>query len=98
MTSLEPIADFVVIKKADSEVIVGGVLLPEVVNQQIIRGEVIAVGPGRWLESGVRGGMQCRVGDIVLVNSFRCVPQVLPLEMDGEFMLVPESDIAAIVR
>jgi chaperonin GroES len=33
--------------------------------QRILRGEVIAVGPGRMLEYGERAPMECQVGDIV---------------------------------
>jgi chaperonin GroES len=33
--------------------------------QRILRGEVVAVGPGRMLPLGERAPMECRVGDIV---------------------------------
>ena len=33
--------------------------------QRILRGEVVAVGPGRMLEYGERAPMECSVGDIV---------------------------------
>jgi chaperonin GroES len=33
--------------------------------QRVLRGEVVAAGPGRMLEYGERAPMECRVGDIV---------------------------------
>src|ERR1700733_1161154 len=33
--------------------------------QRTLRGEVVAVGPGRMLEYGERAPMECRVGDTV---------------------------------
>lgn len=41
----------------------GRVLLPD--WQRTLRGEVVAVGPGRMLPLGERAPMECRVGDIV---------------------------------
>jgi len=100
MVRLEPINDYVIVKRLESEVNVQGIVLPEQESQQIIKGEVIAVGPGKPVEGSVheRHEMQCKVGDIVLVNSLACAPQRLPLDMEGEYMLIPERDIAAIIR
>jgi co-chaperonin GroES (HSP10) len=33
--------------------------------QRILKGEVVAVGPGRMLPLGERAPMECRVGDII---------------------------------
>jgi chaperonin GroES len=33
--------------------------------QRVLRGEVVAAGPGRMLEYGERAPMECKVGDIV---------------------------------
>jgi chaperonin GroES len=41
----------------------GRVLLPD--WQRILRGEVVAVGPGRMLPLGERAPMECHVGDTV---------------------------------
>jgi chaperonin GroES len=95
---LEPINDFVILKKLRSDAEISGIILPEQQGQQIIKAEVIAVGPGKVLDSGVRAAMQCKVGDRVFVNSLACAPENLPLDMEGEFLLVPEKDIAAIMR
>jgi chaperonin GroES len=41
----------------------GRVLLPD--WQRVLRGEVVAVGPGRMLPLGERAPMECKVGDVV---------------------------------
>jgi chaperonin GroES len=41
----------------------GPILLPD--WQRILRGEVVAVGPGRMLPLGERAPMECSVGDTV---------------------------------
>jgi chaperonin GroES len=33
--------------------------------QRVLRGEVVAAGPGRMLEYGERAPMECKIGDIV---------------------------------
>lgn len=95
---LEPINDYVILKKLESSAQVGEILLPELDGQQIVKAEVVAVGPGKVLDSGARGPMQSVVGDTVLVNALACAPTNLPLDIEGEFLLIPERDIAAIIR
>lgn len=98
MVSLEPINDYVILKKLESSCNVGNIILPELEKQQIVRAEVIARGPGKILDSGARGPMATQPGDVVLVNSFACAPQALPLDIEGEYLLIPEKDIVAIIR
>jgi chaperonin GroES len=53
--------DFVVIKMIDEPQ--GRIKLPD--WQRTLRGEVVAVGPGKLLYSGARAPMECAVGDTV---------------------------------
>jgi len=72
----------------------GRVLLPD--WQRILRGEVVAVGPGRMLPLGERAPMECRVGDIV---SFAATAG-----MDSDYgvgkkiRLMRDTDVDAIVE
>ena len=99
---LEPIGEFVVVKALDNDLELDGIILPEQEGQQHALAEVIAVGPGKHITGAIadeRHPMQCKVGDTVLVNTYRCAPENLPHPgLDGKFMLIPEKDIAAIVR
>jgi len=98
MVKLEPINDYVILKKLESSCDIGGIILPEQERQQIVKALVVARGPGRVLDSGSRGPMQTEPGDIVLVNALACAPQSLPIELEGEYLLIPERDVVAIIR
>lgn len=95
---LEPINDYVILKKLESSAQIGEILLPEMDGQQVVKAEVVAVGPGKVLDSGARAPMQTVEGDLVLVNALACAPTNLPLDIEGEHLLIPERDIAAIIR
>ena len=95
---LEPMNDYVILRKLDSSAEVSGIVLPELDGQQVVKAEVVAVGPGKVLDSGARAPMQTVEGDEVLVNTLSCAPCILPVDMEGDFLLLPERDIAAIVR
>jgi co-chaperonin GroES (HSP10) len=98
MVRLEPINDYVILKRLESSCNIGDIILPELDKQQIIRAEVVARGPGKILDTGARGPMATSPGDIVLVNVLSCAPTTLPLDLEGEYLLVPEKDIVAIIR
>jgi len=98
MVRLEPINDYVILKRLESSCNIGDIILPELDKQQIIRAEVVARGPGKILDTGARGPMATNPGDIVLVNVLSCAPTTLPLDLEGEYLLVPEKDIVAIIR
>jgi len=63
--------------------------------QRVLRGEVVAAGPGRMLEYGERAPMECRVGDIVSFSA--------TAGMDTEYgvgkkiRLMRDSDVDAVI-
>lgn len=95
---LEPINDFVILKKLTGEQEYNGIFIPEEDGQQLVLAQVVAAGPGQILNSGERAPMQVKAGDEVYVNTYACAPTQLPIEEEGEFVLIPQKDIAAIVR
>lgn len=73
----------------------GGVIMPEVDAEVSLKGEVIAVGPGPLLNSGNRGHMQCKVGDVVYYPKF----SAKRLEVDREeFIVCREDEILTIYK
>jgi len=100
MVTFEPIGNFVIVKMVEEDQEVSGFIIAHDDQQQHVRAEVVAVGPGKLVDGhpGTRHPMQVKIGDIVLVNSLRCAPEMLPLEIEGKFMLIPETDIAAIIK
>jgi len=68
MTKFNPIDQRVVLKQIEvTGQTSGGVIIPDTTNEGTEIAEVVAVGPGRQLESGGRNIMQCKVGDTVAV-------------------------------
>jgi len=90
---VRPLDDRVVIRPAASEeVTTGGIVLPDSAKEKPQRGEVVAVGSGRLLESGERASLSIEVGDIVIYGKFGGVD----MEVNGEDVkILRESDILA---
>jgi chaperonin GroES len=91
--ALKPLDDRVVVKPIEAEqVTAGGIVLPDAAKERSQKGEVIAVGPGRLLESGERCPIGLSVGDRVLFGKYGGTE----IEVDGEDVkILRESDILA---
>jgi len=73
MPTLRPASDFVLLQTTDGEkVLDSGIVIPGTVERDptaLRRGEVLAVGPGRWDSSGTkRLPMSVKPGDVVLFS------------------------------
>jgi chaperonin GroES len=72
----------------------GGILIPDRSQAASPRATVVAVGPGRVLESGQRREMPVVEGDIVVFAG-----QFHPVKVEGEDLLVIDCDnILGVVR
>jgi len=68
---LRPLGDRIVVAPADEEEVTrGGIVLPDTARKRPREGEVLAVGPGRLLDSGERAALEVKVGDIVVYSEF----------------------------
>ena len=94
--SIEPLEDRVLVRPGKpKEVSDGGIVLPDSARHAQDRGEVLAVGPGRMLDSGERAPLGVAVGDTVIYAKFAAVT----VEADGEpYLLLRENDILAVAR
>lgn len=64
---LQPLGDRVLVKKFDfEEKTSGGIVIPAYEDDKFVRGEVLAVGPGRIDSEGRRVPMELAPGDKVL--------------------------------
>lgn len=92
-TSLKPLDDRVVVEPLSAEdVTAGGIVLPDSAKEKPQRGKVIAVGPGKLLDSGERCPVAVVVGDEVLFGKYGGTD----IEVDGtEVKILRESDILA---
>ncbi|OPZ65522.1 MAG: 10 kDa chaperonin [Firmicutes bacterium ADurb.Bin506] len=92
---LKPCGDRVLVKpNVEEERTAGGILLPDTAKERPQWGEVVAVGPGKWDESGKeRIPMDVKVGDKVVFAKYGGTE----VKIDGvEHLILRESDILAI--
>ncbi|OGG93796.1 hypothetical protein A2609_00925 [Candidatus Kaiserbacteria bacterium RIFOXYD1_FULL_47_14] len=95
--SLKPLGDRIVVLPSEKEgekKLASGIILPEAVNKEkLIKGEVIAVGPGRRNDEGKRIPVEVKPGDIVFFKK----PWDEPIKINEvEYFVLPESDIILI--
>ena len=90
---LNPLDDRIVIEQVDAEeTTAGGIVLPDAAQEKSQRGTVLAIGPGRLLESGERCAVGLSVGDVVLFGKYGGTD----IEVEGkEVKILRESDILA---
>jgi len=90
---LRPLDDRVVVEPVEAEAMTaGGIVLPDAAQEKPQRGAIVAVGPGRLLDSGVRGELSVGVGDEVIYGRYAGSD----IEVDGrDLKVMRESDILA---
>ena len=72
----------------------GGIILPDNAREKPQRGIVIATGPGKLLDSGVRGEMGVGVGDEVFYGKYSGTE----IEIGNDtFVVLRETDVLAVV-
>jgi chaperonin GroES len=91
--TLNPLDDRVVVEPLSAEeTTAGGIVLPDSAKEKPQRGTILAVGPGRLLDSGERSTLSVKVGDEVLFGKYGGTE----IEVDGkEIKILRESDILA---
>ena len=93
--NIRPLHDRVILKRMEEETTSpGGIVIPDSAAEKPIRGEVIATGTGKRLESGEVIPLDVKVGDKVLFGKWSGTE----ITLDGEELLImKESDILAIL-
>ena len=91
--NLRPLDDRVVVEPTEAEeTTAGGIVLPDSAKEKPQRGKVVAVGPGKLLDSGSRGDLSVGIGDTVIYGRYGGSD----IEVDGrELKILRESDILA---
>jgi len=90
---LRPLDDRVVVEPMEAEEkTAGGIGLPDTAKEKPQRGTVLAIGPGKLLDSGQRCALSVAVGDEVIYGKY----SGSDVEIDGrEVKILRESDILA---
>jgi len=93
---IRPLHDRVVIKRLEEErTSPGGILIPATTTEKPIKGEVLAVGNGKILESGEVRPLDLKVGERVLFGKYSGTE----VKVDGQDVLVMrEDDVMAVLE
>jgi len=96
---LRPLFDNIIVKPIPKEEKKSAIILVETKKEEPEIGEVIAIGPGRMVNTsaeGMRQPMSVKVGDKVLFNKFG-VDEV-EIKEGEKFLTLKETDIIAIIE
>ena len=86
---IRPLGDKVVVKASTAdERTSGGIVLPDAAREKPQQGTVVAVGPGRLLETGDRAPMAVSVGDVVIYSKYGGNE----VKLDGEELLILDQE------
>ncbi|MFM2218637.1 MAG: 10 kDa chaperonin [Planctomycetota bacterium] len=91
--NIRPLDDRVVVQPVEAEqTTAGGIVLPDSAKEKPQRGKVVAVGPGKLLDNGVRATLSIAVGDEVIFGKYGGSE----IEVDGvDYKILRESDVLA---
>lgn len=91
---LKPLGDRIVVKPSKAEEKTsGGIVLPDTAKERPQEGKVIAVGPGKVLDSGQKVPMEIKVGDKVLYSKYGGTE----VKIEGEeLVILRQDDVLAI--
>ena len=94
--NLRPLHDRVIVKRMEEErMSAGGIVIPDSATEKPVRGEVLAVGNGKILESGEKRPLDISVGDNILFGKYSGTE----VKVDGDELLVMrEEDIMAVIE
>ena len=93
---IRPLHDRVVVRRVEEETkTAGGIVLPDSAAEKPSQGEVLAIGPGKVLDSGDVRALDVKVGDKVLFGQYAGST----VKVDGEELLIlGESEIFGVLE
>jgi chaperonin GroES len=96
MASLKPLGDRIIVKALTAEEkTAGGIVLPDTAKEKPQQGEVVAVGPGKYLDNGKLAAMDVGVGDRVYYGKYSGTE----VKLNGEELVVlRQDDVLGIVE
>jgi len=91
---LRPLGDHILVKPWEAEEVSrGGIVLPDTAQKKPREGEVLAVGPGRVLDSGLRAPMEVSVGDVIVYAQYGGTEVTVAGE---DYVILDEGSVLAI--
>ena len=94
--NIRPLQDRVVVRRTEEETTsAGGIVLPGSATEKPAQGEVLAVGPGKRLESGETQQVDVNVGDTVVFGKYASNTVKIG---DEELLILGESEIYGVIE
>ncbi|MFC1765516.1 co-chaperone GroES [Planctomycetota bacterium] len=92
---IKPLNDNVLVQRVDAkEKTAGGIVLPDKAKEKPKRGKVIAVGPGKIQDDGLRQKPEVKKGEEILFTSYAGSE----VKVNGkEYLIMKESDVLAVI-
>ena len=94
--NIRPLHDRLVVRRLEEETTTaGGIVLPDSAAEKPSQGEVLAVGPGKTLDSGDVRALDVKVGDKVIFGQYGGST----VKLEGEELLIlNESEIFGVLE
>ena len=93
---IRPIGDRIVVKVIeDGEKTDGGIFIPDSAKEKPQKGEVVAVGEGKTLDSGEKEPVQVKVGEVVIYEKY----SGRDIKLNGELLkILSMSDVMGVLE
>ena len=94
--AIQPLHDRIVVEAAaKEEKSAGGIILPDTAQEKPQRGKVLAVGPGKRLDSGQLAPIGVSAGDVVLYGKYGGTE----VKVDGaDYIILRADDVLAVLE
>lgn len=94
--SIKPLGDRIVIKVIeDTDQTSGGIFIPDSAKEKPQKGKVVAVGPGKTLDSGEREPLDVKVDDVILYAKYSGTD----VKIEGEtYKILSVKDALAVIE
>ena len=94
--AIQPLHDRIIVEAAaKEEKSAGGIILPDTAQEKPQRGKVLAVGPGKRLDSGQLADIGVNVGDTVLYGKYSGTE----VKVEGnDYVILRAEDVLAVLE
>ncbi len=94
--AIQPLHDRIIVEAAaKEEKSAGGIILPDTAQEKPQRGKVLAVGPGKRLDSGALAPIGISVGDTVLYGKYGGTE----VKVDGnDYIILRADDVLGVLE
>ncbi|OGX41961.1 MAG: co-chaperone GroES [Omnitrophica WOR_2 bacterium RIFCSPLOWO2_12_FULL_46_30] len=95
--NMQPLGDRVIVKPLEAEnKTKGGIVIPDTAKEKPQEGKVVAVGKGKFSESGQLQALEVKAGDRVLYGKYS--GSEITTKDGEELLIMKEDDILAIIK